>query len=126
MRAPIMENRPAVLAISDGIRADPLLCIAILTRARYEQQREGPNGKPYLFHQDYLGVFSDNEFTVRAYDDGVTVEAKDIMFQHHHPVGNPEIPLDATYEAQNSPERYAQGLAVFNRRNPKHALKLLS
>ena len=69
---------PSVLAISDGTREDNLLCMAILNRARYEQQG-------YLFHSEFFSVFSDNHFTDRAYADGVVIDAKDIVIEHLHP-----------------------------------------
>lgn len=147
---------PLVLAISDGHRKDALLCMAILTRARYEQQVEGEseavrmsdeakreasagNGLaaailaaaavrkrmgPYIFHPDYFGVFSDNEFTVRAYQDNVIVDAKHIILEHEHPIfkGVPQEKWDDTHLRQNAPERYAEGKEVFNRRNPAFAI----
>ena len=118
----IAQNRPAVLAISDGRRKDKLLCMAILTRAYYQRNKHEQTGEPYLFHPDYLGVFSDNEFTVRAYENGVVREAKDLAFVHHNPIFDGGA-LDATYEAQNSIERYSHGLAVFNRRNPRYKIE---
>lgn len=132
-----VRDTPLVLAIHDGHRTDALLCMAICTRARYEQQREYPRSDHVdftfpeamfrnaacLFSPEYFGVFSDNEFTVRAYDDGVVVQAQHIVFQHRHPVFG-GAKMDATYARQNAPERYAEGLAIFNRRNPKHAIPL--
>lgn len=118
----VEKPKSAVLAISDGIRSDKLLCMAILTRPYYLSQRHEKTGEPYLFHPDYLGVYSDNEFTVRAYENGVVIEAKEIVFKHEHPFVT-GAPLDATYEAQNAPERYAHGLAVFNRRNPRYKIE---
>jgi hypothetical protein len=105
---------PKVLAIHDGHRNDALLCMAILTRARYEQQgRE-------MFAAEYFGVFSDNEFTVRAYRDGVVVQAQHIVFDHRHPIfeGKPVEQWDETHRRQNAAERYAEGEAIFKRRNP--------
>lgn len=126
---PCLQFEPLVLAVHDGHRTDALLCMAILTRTRYLQQKEYTAlGEvdtvlvgPYLFSPEYFGVFSDNEFTVRAYDDGVVVQAQHIVFQHNHPVFG-KAPMDATYARQNAPERYPEGLAIFNRRNPKHAI----
>lgn len=114
---------PLVLAISDNHRKDSLLCMAILTRARYLEQCF--TGRPYLFWPEYEGVFSDTEFTVRAYDDGVVVQAQHIVFDHQHPIwaGVPLDNMDATYQVQNSPERYRTGQALFNQRNPLHAIK---
>jgi hypothetical protein len=110
---------PLVLAIHDGHRTDALLCMAILTRARYEQQgRE-------MFSAEYFGVFSDNEFTVRAYNDGVVVQAQHIVFEHRHPIfaGKPVEQWDETHRRQNAPERYSEGLAIFQRRNPTQTPK---
>ena len=109
---------PLVLAIDDGHRKDQLLCMAILTRSRYTNQG-------YLFHPDYFGVFSDNEFTLRAYDDGVIVQAPHIKFDHMHPIykGKPFADWDETHRRQNAPERYREGVEIFNRRNPKYAIK---
>lgn len=114
-----VEDTPLVLAIHDGHRNDALLCMAILTRARYEQQgRE-------VFATEYFGVFSDDEFTVRAYGDGVVVQAQHIILEHRHPIflGKSIEDWDETHKRQNAPERYAEGLAIFNRRNPTHARK---
>lgn len=118
----IAQDRAAVLAISDGHRKDRLLCMAILTREYYRRTKHESTGDPYLFHPDYLGVFSDNEFTVRAYENGVVIEARDLTFAHHHPIFEGGA-LDETYRAQNSIERYSQGLAIFNRRNPRYKIE---
>jgi hypothetical protein len=106
-------DKPAVLGVSDGHRTDRLLCMAILTRARYEQQG-------HLFAPEYSGVFSDDEFTFRAYRDQVVIEARDLPLRHHHPIfaGKPASEWDATHRAQNAPARYREGRKVFIRRNP--------
>jgi len=103
-----------VLHISDGHRTDSLMCMAILTRKRYEDQ----GGE--MFSPEYFGVFSDNEFSFRAYRDGVVVNGSRIHFQHQHPIfeGKPPEQWDATHARQNAPERYAEGEAIFRRRNP--------
>ena len=144
-RANAIQSVPLVLAINDGHRADSLLCMAILTRVRYEAQFEPYTEKelsliptfvatgkkislgigPYLFHPDYFGVFSDTEFSFRAYRDGVVVEAKHINFRHEHPMfaGKPFEEWDHTHQRQNAPERYAEGEAIFKRRNPDAKLE---
>lgn len=95
-----------VLAVNDGHRKDDLLCMAILTRKRWEQQ-----GKA-LFHPDFKGVYSDNWFTRQAYKDGVVIQARDLEFSHCHPAfGTAEN--DETYARQNSDERYAEGKRIF-------------
>jgi len=131
-----VEETPLVLAISDGHRKDDLLCMAILTRARYEQQAENTmvdwddpgagmdEGEPYLFHPDYSGVFSDNEFSVRAYDAGIVIQAKHITLEHQHPLweGKPVEEWHETTRRQNEDARYIEGKEIFNRRNPSHAI----
>jgi hypothetical protein len=101
-----------VIAISDGTRTDDLLCMAICTRARWEKQgRE-------LFCPEYESVFSDNEFSHRAWRDGVVIDARsDIVFQHMHPAFG-KAPMDATYQHNNQRERYERGEATFRQRNP--------
>jgi hypothetical protein len=109
-----VENTPLVLQVSDGSRADDLLCIAIATRTRIAQQEGGT-----LFAPDYFGVFSDNEFSLRAFKDGVVVDAKNIVLTHAHPFfGYEGGKLDETYKRQNDPARYAEGEAIFRKRNP--------
>jgi glycosyltransferase involved in cell wall biosynthesis len=103
---------PVVLAVSDGGRNDDLLCMAICTRARVAQQ----GGE--LFSPEYVSMYSDNEFSHRAWRDGVVVDARDrITFEHAHPAfGKGEE--DETYRRQNAPERYTAGFDTFVRRNP--------
>ena len=99
-----------VLAISDGTRKDDLLCMAILSRARYEKQG-------HLFFEGYESVFSDNEFTHRAHKDGVVIDARDrLRFEHRHPVFG-KAKMDETYAHNNTPERYKAGEALFKERN---------
>jgi len=107
-------SRSAVLAVSDGNRTDSLLCMAILTRARLERQEGGT-----LFSPEYLSVYSDNEFSHRAWRDGVVIDARErLKFRHVHPYFDKSVPMDATYKASNAAERYDQGRAVFAVRNP--------
>lgn len=107
-------TEPFVIAVNDGHRKDDLLCMAILSRARWEQQgRE-------LFSAEYESMYSDNEFSHRAFRDGVVIDARTLVFQHLHPAfGKGE--MDATYARQNAPEKYERGLATFKRRNPEAA-----
>lgn len=99
-----MDER--VIAVSDGIDRGggvqtKCLCMAIMTRGRWSAQG-------HMFHPSYKSVFSDNEFTDRAYEDGVVIEARDITFQHVHPLTG-KVPMDPTYQASNAPERYKEG-----------------
>ena len=101
---------PLVLRISDGNGNNDLLCMAILTLQRYRDQGN-------LFSPEYFGVYSDNEFSLRAKKDGVIVDGSHINFRHIHPFHG-TANQDATYQRQNDKERYDEGLAIFNRRNP--------
>lgn len=103
-RLDIMQSQ--VLAISDGHRTDHLLCMAIITRQRYREQGYT------MFHPRYRGVFSDDHLTAMAYGQGRVVEARDVVFVHHHPLWTGGI-LDDTYRRQNAPERYRDGQRVF-------------
>lgn len=107
----------AVLAVGDGSRKDSLLCMAILNRARLEKQGA-------LFFDGYESVFSDNEFSHRAWKDGVVIDRRaDLVFEHAHPFfGKGE--MDSIYQANNSPERYERGRALFMARNPDAGMAL--
>ena len=104
-----------VLAISDGLRQDKLLCMAIMTKSRLEKQG-------YMFHPDYQesdGIYSDNEFTESAYQAGVVIEARDIQFKHENPMfagGNPDEQL----KNHNKPEFYEKGKAIYEKRKSQN------
>ncbi|MCX6924712.1 MAG: class I SAM-dependent methyltransferase, partial [Verrucomicrobia bacterium] len=100
-------TKPKVLAISDGVRADRLLCMAICTRAYVAEDC-------FLFHPAFMGVYSDNWFTDEAYRRGAVIEARDIRFVHEHPIKTGK-PMDKTYAEQNSQARYAEGLEIYLR-----------
>jgi len=99
------------IAISDGARKGNLMCMAIMSRARYNAQ----GGE--MFSPEYEGVWSDDEFSHRAYRDGIVFDAKHIVFHHMHPAhGKGE--MDATYAHQNDVAKYKRGEEAFRRRNP--------
>lgn len=103
---------PFVIAVSDGGRTDDLLCMAILSRARYEQQ-----GKE-MFFEGYDSVYSDNEFSYRAARDKVVIDARSsIRFEHLHPAFG-KAQMDKTYQHNNQQARYDAGKALFRARNP--------
>ena len=101
-------SAPAVLAVSDGHRTDDLLCMAILTRARYQDQE-------YLFHPEFFSMFSDNWFSHCAFRDGVVIDARDrITFEHVHPAfGKAE--MDETYARSNDAKQYQEGHQIFQK-----------
>ena len=107
-----------VLAVSDGLRTDKLLCMAILTQKRLRKQGG------YMFHPDYQesdGIYSDNEFTDRAYQDDCIVEARDLVFKHENPMftgGNPDEQL----KHHNKPEYYQKGKEIYEKRKANNWL----
>ena len=90
-------NKPLVLRIGDGHRKDDLFCMAILTMARMKQQG-------WFLPPAYTGIYSDDEFSFRAFEDNVIVDARDVVFTHCHPNYDDAVPMDETYQRQN-PER---------------------
>ncbi len=109
--------KPLVVAVGDGYRHDGLLCTAICNRARYVQQGE-------FLHKEYLSVFSDDEFSVRAYADAADglctlVRAADLVFKHEHPYHTKSVEIDDTYRRENSPEAYRVGASLFAERNKR-------
>jgi hypothetical protein len=108
---------PIVIAVSDGYRKDKLMCTAICSRSFY--QAEG-----HFLCPHYQSVFSDNEFTYRAYlrqsqNCAIVIEARDIVFLHRHHYHDKSVPFDATYAHENSDEAYKLGEALFWKRNPE-------
>ena len=104
-------RKPKVLVISDGHRTDDLLCMAILNRKRMEQQG-------WFLPPAYTGVYSDDEFSFRAFEDGVTVNARDVVLTHEHPNYDKSVAVDETYARQNDESRYAEAKKIFLDRNP--------
>ena len=105
-------TKPAVLRVSDGHRMDDLLCMAIFTRAWYEKMG-------WFLSPDYFGVYSDDEFSYRAYEAGVVIDARDLILEHEHPSFDTAVEEDETYRRQNSSANYQKGREVFLRRNPE-------
>ena len=105
-------SKPGVLRVSDGRRVDDLLAFAIFTRAYLEII-----GGDFLA-PDYFGVYSDDEFSLRAYQNGVVIDARDIVFEHYHPSFSEGAVYDETHKRQNDDARYCEGRKIFLRRNP--------
>lgn len=109
------KRQPFVVAPGEHYRKDALLTCAICNRARY-------NYEGHFIFPGYRSVFSDDDFSIRAYGDECDglcniVRAPEIVLRHEHAYHNPAVPHDATYARQNSPEAYAQGGALFVQRN---------
>jgi len=108
------EQQPFVIAVAEHYRHDDLLTMAICNRARYEQQG-------HFIYPGYTSMFSDDEFSCRAYADAadglcVLIKAPQIVVRHENPY-HTGAPQDNTLLRQNSPEAYAQGQRLFVERN---------
>jgi hypothetical protein len=101
-------SKPQVLRTSDGCRDDWLMSMPVLTRKRYEQQGG------WMLHPSYKGMYSDTDFSVRAMYDGVIVDARDLVFQHLHPMFGHGV-ADHTYAHNNDMERYRTGFETFQK-----------
>lgn len=111
-----LQKDQLVIAVGDGHRKDSLLCMAICSRARLEAQGD-------LFFDGYESVFSDNEFSHRAFRDGIVVDLRgSLVFEHMHPTYG-KAAMDATYQHSNSKDRYRSGLKLFMERNPDASSK---
>lgn len=102
-------TKERALHINDGCRPDTdwLMCMPIITRKRYEAHG-------WLLHPDYKSIYSDTDFSVRSYYDKIVIQARDLLFQHRHPLfGHGED--DITYAHGNDPERYEAGRKTFMR-----------
>lgn len=113
---PMWENEPLVIAVSDGLRRDRLMTLAICTRAYADWKGE-------FLHAGYQSMLSDDDLTFRAYRDQQAgncrvIEARNLVFTHRHHCAYPEVPEDDTYRHQNRPEAYRAGMKLFNERNP--------
>jgi hypothetical protein len=57
--------------------------------------------------------YSDAEFTVRAEKASAIIDARDIVFAHHHPAYEPAIPTDSTHRRVNDPAEAERAKAIF-------------
>ena len=101
-------SKSAVLAVNDGNRRDDLLCMAIMTRARFKDQG-------FMFHPEFFSMYSDNWFSECAILDSVLIDARDrITFEHLHPAfGKGE--MDDTYVRSNQGYHYKCGEGIMRR-----------
>ena len=104
-------DKPTVLHLSDGFRTDQIMTIMCYNWRWWL-------GRDWLLCPEYDGYFSDTEFSLKAYADGVVQDAKHIKFYHDHPLFTGAA-SDETYMRQQNPEACARGKAIFERRNPQ-------
>lgn len=85
-----------------------ILVMPILSRERYE--RFG-----WVFFPGYESMYADNDFAAMAKRDNCIIDARHLVFPHKHWL-NEQRERDAADDAQNRPEAYAQGEALFRAR----------
>jgi hypothetical protein len=87
----------------------------IMSRALYEKWG-------YFLFPEYEGVYCDNDFTDHARVDGVMIDARDLLFDHRHPIREGHeaflkaLKEDVGYAAQNRTDRYQRGDILYQRR----------
>lgn len=85
-----------------------VMVMPILSRSRY--QRLG-----HVFYPKYESMCADNDFCEKAQFDNVVVEARDLVFPHHHWMKG-DRPIDDQDRAQNRREAYQLGSGLLERR----------
>ena len=113
---PIKADNAFVIEVFTGTPYEHergVMVMPILSRARYEQQG-------YVFYPEYESMFADNDFCESARQDGVVIDARDLMFPHRHPMFENgewsrdwEGRADVALRAQNRQESYELGKRVF-------------
>ena len=106
-------TKPYVVKVGDGFRNDDLMVTMIFTKSA-PSMLGLPKGE--FLSSEYIGVYSDNEFSVRSHKAGIVIQTP-LVFLHHHPYFE-KIEWDETYETQNNPEQMEKGKETFARRNP--------
>jgi hypothetical protein len=101
-------SQPAVLHVGELEGDDALLYHSFLTQTYYK--RLG-----CLFWPEYDGMYADNEFTDKAYRDGVVIDARDLKFNHRHPAYGTRA-QDALGERHQAKWAYDLGREVYERR----------
>jgi hypothetical protein len=86
-----------------------LIPLAIMSRPVYE--RWGG----YALYPAYESVVSDDDFTEHAYQDGLVIEMRHLVFEHRHPCFG-KAQYDDVYRHQNRPEALQLGQMLLQQR----------
>jgi hypothetical protein len=81
--------------------------MAIITRKFYEQHG--------LFNEQFKNQYSDAEFTIRAQKAQAIIDAKDIVFAHHHPMYEPAMQADETHRRVNNAIETERAKSIFEK-----------
>lgn len=110
----VKEKKPAILQINDGYREDKMMVTFCITESTFDFLGYGNKN---ILSPEYMGVFSDTEFSLRAQKSGLLIDS-DLVFKHEHPFFNKNIDCDDIYKMENSYQAYIIGLNIFRQRNP--------
>jgi hypothetical protein len=100
-----------------------LLTFSILTRAYFDRLTRDYDYRGGFFYPEYLGMFADNDFDAFARRDGVVIPAKDLFFEHDHPLYKNQ-PMDPIHEWQHRPEAWKVSDEVLRRRAHIYGFKV--
>ena len=103
-------NKSKVLRVSDGLREDGLITMAIVTRPWFEERG--------LFDPKFRNVYSDNDLTASAESAGAIIEARHLLFPHNHPMAG-KAEWDATYTRGNDLEEYKRAKEIYEQKHGK-------
>ena len=106
-------DRPAMVAIGDGVRDDELICTPCLTRKAVDRLGYGGG----IYFEGYRSMFCDTELTWRAIKNKWLVPS-DIVIRHLHPTAGGQN--HETTARSNSVANYRQGYDLFCKRNPDY------
>ena len=112
---PNLDGEYVVDLATGGTEVGSLLTFSVLTRAYFDRLTRDYGYQGGFFYPEYLGMFADNDFDAFARRDGVVIPAKDLFFEHDHPLYK-GAELDAIHQWQNRPEAYQVGEEVLRRR----------
>lgn len=91
-----------------------IIVMPIVSRDRFER-----NG--YIFYPGYESMYADNDLCAHAKQDGVIIDAPELMFPHRHPLVDKASSItggdwDEAYREQNRAQAYSLGEKLFQAR----------
>ena len=123
----IGQRTNIAVLVDDGVNGR-IMTLPIVDRAYYESCR-------YIYHPDYVSMYTDEDLTEHARYTGRLVDARHLKFPHRH-FSAGAAPMDATYARQERPLAWMHGRRVLAKRrmtnfgtapwSPSLALRLLA
>lgn len=101
------ESELYAILVNDGISKGDILSIPILSKALYDKLG-------YIYHPEFFSLFADNALLDVCKKLNCLIDARDILFQHHHYINGKAI-FDETYQKENSKYAYEYGKLVYKK-----------